>query len=282
MEGLVYKFVLQNAVRYGGKASAGAIIGKLLSEDPSLKVRMAEVSKEIAAAVRRVNSMSLRDQVHELEHIAPELLEERKKEEGPRLKPLEGAVKGRVVMRVAPSPSGPLHVGHAYILALTSELCRMYDGKMILRIEDTNPENIYEPAYRMIPEDASWVTMGRVDEVVVQSDRLKQYYDSCHALLVKGHAYVCMCDADAFRELASRKEACPCRSLAAEENLRRWDRMFLDFKPGEAVVRVKTDVAHPNPAVRDWPAFRINDHVHPRTGSEHRVWPLMNFAVASS
>ena len=54
------------------------------------------------------------------------------------------------------------------------------------------------------------------------------------------------------------------------------------YGEGEAVVRVKTDVAHPNPAVRDWPALRIIDPVkypHPRVGSKYRVWPLYNLAA---
>jgi glutamyl-tRNA synthetase len=53
------------------------------------------------------------------------------------------------------------------------------------------------------------------------------------------------------------------------------------YKEGEAVVRVKTDLNHPNPAVRDWPAFRIIDpekHPHPRVGSKYYAWPLYNLA----
>jgi glutamyl-tRNA synthetase len=55
-----------------------------------------------------------------------------------------------------------------------------------------------------------------------------------------------------------------------------------DYGEGEAVVRVKTDLEHPNPAVRDWPALRIIDPIkypHPRAGSKYRVWPLYNMAA---
>jgi glutamyl-tRNA synthetase len=51
------------------------------------------------------------------------------------------------------------------------------------------------------------------------------------------------------------------------------------LKPGEAVVRVKTDMKHPNPAVRDWPALRIDVAKHPRV-SGFRVWPLYNWSCA--
>jgi glutamyl-tRNA synthetase len=54
------------------------------------------------------------------------------------------------------------------------------------------------------------------------------------------------------------------------------------YAEGEAVMRVKTDLNHPNPAVRDWPALRIIDtkkYPHPRVGSKYRVWPLYNMAA---
>jgi len=56
--------------------------------------------------------------------------------------------------------------------------------------------------------------------------------------------------------------------------------MHTTIKEGAAVVRLKTEVEHKNPAMRDFPLFRINDDEHPKTGKQYRVWPLMNFAVA--
>jgi len=53
------------------------------------------------------------------------------------------------------------------------------------------------------------------------------------------------------------------------------------YGEGEAVVRIKTDLNHPNPAVRDWPALRVIDvekYPHPRVGSKYNVWPLYNLA----
>ena len=54
------------------------------------------------------------------------------------------------------------------------------------------------------------------------------------------------------------------------------------YTEGQAVVRVKTELEHPNPAVRDWPALRIIDtkkYPHPRVGSKYIVWPLYNLAA---
>jgi glutamyl-tRNA synthetase len=75
------------------------------------------------------------------------------------------------------------------------------------------------------------------------------------------------------------REACPCRSLSLEENLASWEKMLAgEYGEGEASVRVITDLDHPDPAMRDFPAFRILDAPpHPRVDA--RVYPLMNFSV---
>jgi glutamyl-tRNA synthetase len=52
------------------------------------------------------------------------------------------------------------------------------------------------------------------------------------------------------------------------------------LKEGEAVLRVKTDMHHKDPAIRDWPAFRIVTAPHPLVGDKYRVWPLLDFESA--
>ncbi len=277
---VILKWALDNARKHEGKASPGAVIGKLLSELPELKPKLKEISPKVQETVAEVNSLNIDLQIEKLKEIAPELLEEKKIVEEKKLKDLKDAREGGVVLRMAPSPSGPLHIGHAFVLSINSEYARKYKGKLILRIDDTNPENIYPPAYEMIEKDAQWLTQGNISEVVCQSDRLKSYYDYAEKLVLKGKAYVCTCDPERVRKWISQKEACPCRELSKEEQQRRWDKMFLEYKPGDAVLRIKTDLEHPNPAMRDWTAFRINEHKHPKQGTEFRVWPLMNFAVA--
>ncbi|MEM4282454.1 MAG: glutamate--tRNA ligase [Candidatus Woesearchaeota archaeon] len=276
----IRKWALQNAITYKYQANVGAVLGKILAELPELKEEAASLRKLVSEIVAEINAMPPDKQLDELKRIAPELLEKKPKTKEKELEALPNATKGKVVMRFAPSPSGPLHIGHALVLSLNSEYCRLYDGKLILRIEDTNPENIYEPAYRMIPEEANWLTKGNIAKVVFQSDRLHTYYDYAEKIIAAGKGYVCTCNPDSFRELIAKKKACPCRELPIKEQLLRWDRMFSGYEPGEAVVRIKTDLNDPNPAMRDWPALRINHTVHPRTGTSERVWPLMNFAVA--
>jgi hypothetical protein len=52
------------------------------------------------------------------------------------------------------------------------------------------------------------------------------------------------------------------------------------FELGQISMVVKTDIEHPNPAVRDFVAMRMVDEPHPLTGSEYSVYPLYNFSVA--
>lgn len=285
MEGLkkdIRKHALYNAVQFEGKANPGAIIGKLIAQDSELKNQMKELQPIIQQVVEDVNSMDIETQKAELLKLDPTIFEDKKEahKKDRSLPELKDAKKGKVVMRVAPSPSGPLHLGHAYVISLNSEYCRMYDGKFIIRIEDTNPENIYFEAYKLIPKDAEWITKGNVADIYVQSDRMKTYYEHAEDAIKKGFMYICTCDSDKFKELINNKEACPCRNLPPAEHMNRWKKMFNEYKPGDAVARVKTDVQHPNPAMRDWPAVRINDTPHPSKNMQFRVWPLMNFSVA--
>lgn len=277
---VVRKFALDNARRYNGVPNMGSIIGKILSERPELKPELKSLTPEIKKICDEVKLMSVDAQTAELLKIAPDLLVEKKVVEEKKLKPLPGMEKGKVVMRLAPSPSGPMHIGHAIVFSLSHLYCKEYEGRLILRIEDTNPEQIYVPAYKMDEEDLNWLTDNRISEIMYQSDRLEAYYDYAEQLISKGKGYVCTCSADIFRNLSLKKKACPCRDLPVKEQLLRWDKMFVEYEPGAAVVRIKTRIDDPNPAIRDWPALRINHNIHPRTGEKYKVWPLMNFSVA--
>ncbi len=272
---------LKNALDFNGKVNPKFVLGMTLRDNPELKKDVPSLMKEIDEVVKDVEGMDSKAVKAKLQKVAPELLVEKKekKSEGP-LKPLQNAVKGKVITRIAPSPSGPLHIGHAYGASLNYEYAKMYEGKLFLRIEDTNPENIYEQAYEMIEDDINWLTENGVSEVMIQSSRLGVYYDHAEKLVGDGHAYVCTCDSDKWREMKNDGEACPCRELGKKENQLRYARMFNEYAEGEAVLRIKTDIQHKNPAMRDFPAMRIVEHVHPKTGKESRVWPLMVLSVA--
>tara|TARA_Y100000310_G_C20682837_1_gene817053 strand:+ start:1401 stop:3014 length:1614 start_codon:yes stop_codon:yes gene_type:complete len=274
MNKAIRKYVLANAYGHGGKAQVGAVIGKLIGAGHISKSDIGKVRKDIDKTIRDVSKLSTQKQEVELKKIYPKFFEAHIE-----TKTLP-KVRGKVVTRFEPSPSGPMHIGHAYTLADNLELARQNKGRCILRVSDTNPENISPDAYKLLKEDAKWLSNGFIKDkdFFIQSDRIKIYYKHAEKALRIGAAYVCTCESKAWHDLMIKSLACPCR--AAKDHLARWKYMLKDWPEGKAVVRIKTDLKHKNPAMRDWPALRINTHRHPRQGKKYRVWPLMNFAVA--
>ncbi|XES76463.1 MAG: glutamate--tRNA ligase [Candidatus Bathyarchaeia archaeon] len=282
---LIRKTALLNAVQHGGKAQAGPIVGKLLGEKAELRSQAKELTAVINEVLAEVNSLPVEEQKRIVAEKWPQTKEKKKAEEEKHLPPLPNADKyEHVVTRFSPNPDCVLHLGSARAIVLSHEYARIYKGKFVLRFEDTDPKVKKSSLefYGKIREDLAW--LGCVgDEEYIQSDRVPIYYEYAEKLLAGGNAYVCTCVPDEFREKTIQQQPCPCRSLPPEEQLKRWNCM-LDgtYAEGEAVMRVKTDLNHPNPAVRDWPALRVIDtqtHPHPRVGSKYRVWPLYNMAA---
>ena len=280
----IEKFALLNAVKHNGKAEFKPVLGKVLSEKPKLKAFIKELTTLINSIINEVNNLSLEAQIKRIEEKWPELLLKEKIKEEKILPPLPNAEKYSVIAtRFSPNPDCVLHLGSLRAIILSHEYAQMYKGKFILRFEDTDPRLKKSSLrfYEDIREDLLWLNC-KWDEEYIQSDRLPIYYEYAEKLIKLGGAYVCTCAKEEFLKKISIGEACVCRNLAIEEHLERWHKM-LDgtFKEGEAVFRVKTDLTHPNPAVRDWPALRIIDpekHPHPRVGKKYRIWPLYNFA----
>ena len=280
----IRKIALLNAVKHNGKAQAGAVIGKILGERSELRSKVKEISALIHEVVVETNKLSPDEQKKIVEEKWPEALVREKVEEEKHLPPLPNVGKyAQVITRFSPNPDCVLHLGSARAIVLCYEYAKLYKGKFILRFEDTDPK-IKRPVpefYDKIREDLAWLDCKSNGEYI-QSDRIPLYYEYAEKLLTEGNAYVCTCQPEAFRKRTLANQPCPCRNLTAEENLKRWQRMLRGaYEEGAAVLRVKTDLDHPNPAVRDWPAARVIDakkYPHPRVGSKYYVWPLYNLA----
>lgn len=275
-EKIIYKHALLNAVQHKGSAQSGAVVGVIMGSHPELRKDAQNIVKLAAEIVDKVNSLTLDMQKSELEKMGVQKTQKKKKQAKEGLADLPHA-DGKVVLRFAPNPSGPLHIGHARAAILNQEYVNRYGGKLILRVEDTDPRRVESEAYEMIPEDLEWLGV-KCQEIYIQSDRLDIYHDYAQRLIELGQAYMCTCPGDEFKKLKDNKRACPCREISIEENLKRWDEMP-EMPEGEAALRVKTDLNHKNPAIRDWVAMRIVDQEHPRIGNKYRVYPMMNFSV---
>ncbi len=268
---IIRKYAVENALNYG-EARAKSVMGKVLAEEPELRKESKELLKEVKKVVKEVNKMSK----SRLEKAFSTYGFEKKKPKKRGVLADLPNVRGKVVMRFAPNPSGPLHIGHARTAVLNDEYVKKYGGRLILRIEDTDPKRVDKDAYRMIEEDLKWLGI-EPDEIMTQSSRLPVYRDFAVRLIKQGHAYVCSCGQKKFKKFKDRGEKCPCRPNSVSRNVELWNEMQ-EGKEG-LVLNLKTDIAHKNPALRDFPIMRVAREHHAHTGRDWDLYPLMNFAI---
>ncbi|MEK6872254.1 MAG: glutamate--tRNA ligase family protein [Nanoarchaeota archaeon] len=268
---------LKNAVEHDGKAIIGSVINALFNEGLQ-KENIKEIMPTVVKIIAEVNTLSIEQQQKEFDNH-PHKIAQRPKRIG--LPELDNVGKKGIIMRFAPSPSGPLHLGHAITASMSYLYVKKYGGTLYIRIEDTNPENIYPPAYKMIEKEARWLFENKI-KLVIQSQRMKKYYAAIEKLLKKNAVYVCTCSQETFKKYVKAKKNCPCRELISLQQRKRWKKMFdkKGYKEGEAVVRFKSGMTNKNPAFRDFPLARINTNPHPLQKNKYKVWPLMNLAVA--
>jgi len=277
LDDLIKKYTLINAVEHDGVAQPKSVLGKLLAEHPEMRAEVQRLSGEIDVAVREINRLSVSQQRNELDSMGGYVPVKRVEKKG--LAELERG-REKFIVRFAPNPDGALHVGNARPALLCDEYAKKYGGKFVLRFDDTDPKiKIPEKRfYKWARDDLKWLKI-KVHQEVTASKRLKIYYEYAEKLIKINAAYVCTCG-DAWKKFRNHNKSCPCRREDPKITMRKWKRMMSHkFKEGEAVLRIKTDMEAKNPAVRDWPAFRIVDKPrHPIV--KKNLWPLYNFASA--
>ena len=126
LQELIRKYSLANAIKFDGKANAKAVIGKILAESPELRPQAREIIEQVNIMVNEINQMPISDQIDELEQCAPELLETTRERRIKELPPLKNAIKGQVITRLPPEPSGYPHIGHAYTTLAADILARWH------------------------------------------------------------------------------------------------------------------------------------------------------------
>lgn len=276
---LLKRYVLDNSIRYNGIPNLESVLGKVIIENPDCKQDIAGLRKALEKIVKEITQMKIETQKDELERLGGPIKKayEEEKEMIPLLK-----VKHDFVVRFAPNPNGPLHLGNARQAVVNWLYRDIYKGKYLLRYDDTDPKNKVpiKEAYDWIMEDLEWLKV-KPDEVYYASKRLNTYYDYFKKLIAMEKAYVCTCPQEEFKKLRENGKACPCRDMNLSTHQKRFEKMLNhSFKEGEAVGRIKTDLKDKNISVRDWPAFRIVDNPrHPLVKGKH-VWPLLDFASA--
>ncbi len=273
------KYALLNAAQFG-TARPDAVAKKIFAQFPDLRKERQSVLDAIEAEVTRANALGAEKARKRLESIAPELLAppapKAEKHELPDI------AKGPVVMRFAPNPNGPPTLGSARGLVLNDEYVKRYGGTLILRFDDTDPatKKPMPEAYDWYLEDAAWLGL-KPQQVVYASERIPEYYKVAEELIAKGKAYVCTCPKEWFKSYRDAGQECKHRNQLPADAEEQWKAMLAgQFKEGDAVLRIKTDMNHPNPAIRDWVAFRVVREAHPRVNRKFIVWPMLDFESA--
>jgi len=273
------KFALQNAVLFHGTANEKAVAGKVIAALKKDGISPAQILPVVKSVVQEVNRLSVEQQTKELEALAPELLQREKKERDFSLPDLPFAEKGKVVTRFPPEPNGYLHIGHAKAAVIDCEYARLYDGKFILRFDDTNPENAQLEFYEAQKEDLRWLGITW-DREYHTSDNIETHYRLAEQLIRQGDAYVCQCTSEAIKEGRFNSRACHCRDgNTGEKALDLWRGMLAAPEVG-GILRLRGDMASENTAMRDPTLFRMIEQPHPLTGEKYHVWPTYDFAGA--
>lgn len=272
-------YSLQNALEFG-KADAGKVLSKLFRhglKKEDVKLVMGEVQKMVAS----INSMS-KDQISkEFELFESFVRKPDEVETG--LAELPNIKKNKKpVFRIAPFPSGALHLGNAKTFLLNALYAEKYHGKILLVIDDTIGSVKKQPikeGYDLIVEAIDELGIKYHKPIVYKSDRLKHYYKYAEKLIKLGKAYVDFTPPEKMREMRAQGMETGDRVLPPKVQLERWKKMF-KMKEGKAVLRIKTDMSHKNPAFRDRVLFKISNRKHPRVGKKYTVWPTLEMSWA--
>lgn len=277
----IKKIVLRNAMEYGGSARYDVVISKVVGLRPDLRPIIKEQIPLIKKIVDEVNSLDRAEQ----ERMASKLLvfenvkKDAKRKEEPNLPPLQGASMGRVVTRFPPEPNGYPHIGHAKAAIIDQEYARMYDGRLILRFDDTNPLNEQLEFYEAIREGLEWLGI-KPDLIKNTSDDIEILQSYGRKLVTNGDAYVCTCRPEDIHSMRAKGVNCPCRILDSSDRMTRLKKFFDgSFEQNEAIIRFRGDMSDLNTAMRDPTLFRIIDADHPKLGRRIRAFPTYDFAA---
>jgi glutaminyl-tRNA synthetase len=183
-----------------------------------------------------------------------------------------------VVTRFPPEPNGYLHIGHAKAMNLSFGYAKEMGGYTILRFDDTNPEAEDPHYFEAIKEMVGWLG-HKPAKITATSDYFDQMHEFAIRLIKEGKAYVDFSPKEEIKRQRDNMEDSPYRNTPVDVNLREFENMRKGkYAEGQVVLRVKIDMKHPNPNMRDFLAYRIKYHAHARTGDKWCIYPTYDFS----
>jgi len=267
-EDILLKYALQNAVKYKGKANPGAVIGKVLQENPNLKGKIKELSKKINEVVNKVNQLSISEQETQMQAFT---FKKQIKKERDLFSIIKVKEKEKVRTAFPPGPEKYPHLGHAKTLILNYELAKRHEGEFYLRFEDTNPELVKKEYYEVMQDNFNWLGV-KWDKLQYASDSMELFYTYAKQLLNKGKIYVCNCKKESISDNRLKGIKCECRNKKILWNL--------FFKNKKGILRLRGNMKHKNTTMRDPTLFRFVNKKHARQGLKYKLWPTYDFQNA--
>lgn len=282
---LVNAIALKNASEHSGSTNVNTVLSRILSLKPELKSQLKSLIEEIRIVVDSVNRLELEQQKKSLEDLSsvdtiPGSKARRDTIQSRMLPELQMTGNG-VVTRFPPEPNGYPHIGHAKAVIIDDEYARMYNGKLILRFDDTNPMNEKLEYYEAIKNDLEWLGI-KPDIIKNTSDDILILHEYGKKLTGAGDAYVCTCDSNKIHKLRMQQLECSCRVNRdnSTNNLERLDKFFDGtYHQNEAIIRFRGNMQDKNTVMRDPTLFRIMEAPHPLLGNKVQIWPTYDFAA---
>jgi len=275
-EDVVYKESMINAYFYGS-ADAKIVLKKIMSGYPELRSKAKEIQELLKKIAEKVNNLPKEEVERIVEEKYPESIIKEVKERD-YLPEIRNAVKGKVKVRFPPEPSKHPHIGQMLSFSINHLIAERFDGKTVLRFDDTNPEKVQTEFYDSFREVIDWLGL-QLDGEVLASDHMELYYEKARDLIKKNEAFICQCNRDLVAELREEQKECNCNlENSIEKNLELFDELLEGkFSPGEAVVRLRGDMQSQNTVMRDPVLLRLSDHTHCIQGDKYILWPMYDF-----
>ncbi|POW02019.1 hypothetical protein PSTT_12086 [Puccinia striiformis] len=174
---------------------------------------------------------------------------------------LSGAIKGQVITRFPPEPSGYLHIGHCKAAILNQHYAKIYDEFQDAILEDLGMLGV------------------KGDRMSYTSDYFDQLYGYATEMISKGKAYCDDTEQEVMKSQRMAREPSQRRDSTTEENLSRFEEMKLGTTEGlRWCLRARIRYDDLNGTLRDPVIYRCNVLPHHRTGEKWKIYPTYDFA----
>ncbi|OAF71857.1 hypothetical protein A3Q56_00355 [Intoshia linei] len=199
-------------------------------------------------------------------------------EQGGKFVYIKSSGNQEIVVRFPPEASGFLHIGHAKAALLNQYYQKQFNGKLIMRFDDTNPNKEKSEYEKAILQDLKTLKV-EWDIHTYTSDSFEKILDFANIMIKNDLAYVDDRCVEIIRSEREKMIEPICRNNTTSENLKKWQEMIDGTTYGkQCCLRAKIDYASFNGCMRDPVIYRCCETQHPRTKDKYKVYPTYDFA----